>query len=439
MSTNQGDHAELTETLQKLQQEIAERQRAEAEWRQDQQILEALIAARTVALMQANKKLQAEIAERQKTESALRANEQRLQLALSVSHAGIWDWDMATGKVTYSDGVESLFGLPPGRFTNIKEDYFNCIHPEDRPLVTQLVQQSAIAGIGYEVEHRIIQPDGTIAWLWSKGDVVREETGNTARVVGMLTDITQRKLAEAEVYKDIRKEKEFIERKSRFVSMAYHDLRTPLTTILLASDILRSFPHQLSEEKKLKHLDKIQQAVTQMTQLLDNVLSISRSDSGQIEFKPEGINLEELCREILEQVTETAGRQIDFDFTCNGACSLVKMDANLVRQIVLNLISNAVKYSPKKSTVYVKLICENEQVIFEVRDKGIGIPKAEQERLFEAFHRASNVGSIAGTGLGMQIIKNAVEAHGGRIEFKSEVFVGTTFTVYLPTRARKSD
>ena len=439
MSTQQGDRAELTEELQKLQQKIVERQRLEAEWRQDQQMLEVLVAARTVAFMQANEKLQAEIAERRRIESALRASEQRLQLALRVSHIGIWDWDVSTGKVTYSDGVESLFGLTLGTFRDIKEDYFNCIHPDDRSTVTQLVQQTAIAGIGYEVEHRIIKPDATVAWLWSKGDVVREDTGNVVRVVGMLTDITQRKLAEAEVYKDIRKEKEFIERKSRFVSMASHDLRTPLTTILISSDLLKSFYHQLSEEKKLNQLNKIQQAVSQMTQLLDDVLLVSRADSGHSELKPEPLNLEKLCREILEQVRETAGRKINFDFIYTGTCSLVEMDANLVRQIVLNLVSNAVKYSPEKNTVYVNLICEKEQAILEVKDEGIGIPKAEQKRLFEAFYRASNVGNIAGTGLGMAIIKNAVEAHGGSLTFESEVGVGTTFTVYLPTTLRKAN
>ncbi|HEY9873818.1 MAG TPA: CBS domain-containing protein, partial [Candidatus Obscuribacterales bacterium] len=247
------------------------------------------------------------------------------------------------------------------------------------------------------------------------------------------TEMASRLRAEEEVRKSLEKEKELSELKTRFISMASHEFRTPLSTILTSSELIKNFGYQFTEERKIQHLNKIQTAVKEMTNLLEDVLLIGKTSSGRIEFLPAPINLQEVCQDILEDIELTSGQNYRFVFDCQSDCSNIEMDQKLLRQMLTNLLSNAVKYSPHGGTVYLKLVCDERQAIFQVKDEGIGIPKADQARLFEIFHRGSNVGTISGTGLGTAIIKNAVEAHGGTITLESEVGVGTTFTIYVPT------
>ncbi|MGB3205165.1 MAG: ATP-binding protein [Crinalium sp.] len=145
------------------------------------------------------------------------------------------------------------------------------------------------------------------------------------------------------------------------------------------------------------------------------------------------------CQEILEDLTLANNQHHSFVFESHGDCDRVEMDQKLLRQMLTNLLSNAVKYSMQGGTIHLQLMCQQEQVIFHIKDEGIGIPDADRERLFEVFHRASNVGTIPGTGLGMAIIKKAVDLHQGSITFSSSVGKGTTFTVCLPTRTKYSN
>ena len=247
------------------------------------------------------------------------------------------------------------------------------------------------------------------------------------------TEIAERKRAEAELAKALEKEKELSTLKSRFVTIASHEFRTPLAVILVASELLKNFGHKFDEDKKNKQFNKIKTAVQKTTNLLDELLLISKTSSGRIEFNPKPLNLEEFCRDILEEIELIQGLKHTFIFDCQGECANVEIDEKLLRQMLTNLLSNAVKYSPNGGNIHFHLACDDQQVTFKIQDQGIGIPVTDRERLFEIFHRGSNVGDIPGTGLGNTIIKNAVETHGGMITIESEVDVGTTFTVYLPT------
>jgi len=139
-----------------------------------------------------------------------------------------------------------------------------------------------------------------------------------------------------------------------------------------------------------------------------------------------------LCREIIAEIKIEDSQNHTFIFTCEGNCYKAEIDQKFLHQILNNLLLNAIKYSPAGGKIELNLVCENEEVIFEIKDEGIGIPASDQLLLFELFYRATNVGNIMGTGLGLAIIKNAIELHGGSIRFISQVNVGTTFTVCLP-------
>ena len=196
--------------------------------------------------------------------------------------------------------------------------------------------------------------------------------------------------------------------------------------------MLEHYGHKWAEPKKLAHLHRIQTAAETMTQLLDDVLLVSKAEAGKLEFKPVFLNLAKFCCDLAEEMQLIAGTEHTINFGSLGQCTNVCMDERILRHMLTNLLSNAIKYSPIGSTVYFNLECDRVSAIFRIVDKGIGIPAADQAQLFQSFYRGSNVGAISGTGLGLTVVKKSVDVHGGEIAFASEVGVGTTFTVNIP-------
>jgi len=255
----------------------------------------------------------------------------------------------------------------------------------------------------------------------------------TVQVICNARDITQRKQIESGLRQMVEKERELGELRSRFVSMASHDFRTPLAVILSSASMLKLYNDKMAAEARLKHLDRIQIGVKQMTDLLDDVLTFAQGEEGRLDFAPLPVDLESLCRQLLEETQIASGETHEFVFSSAGSCADALVDKKLLRQIVTNLLSNAAKYSPDGSQVQFDLTCEGGRAVLRVQDHGLGIPEQDQARLFEPFHRAGNVTAVRGTGLGLAIVKKAVDLHGGSITFESQVGVGTTFTVVIPT------
>ena len=187
----------------------------------------------------------------------------------------------------------------------------------------------------------------------------------------------------------------------------------------------------------MKHLDRIYNKVQHMTGMLDDILTLGRAESGKLQFKPQAIDLLKFCNSLVEELKTGLGKNHSIEFThrdCDNESDRAQpeMDEKLLRHILSNLLSNAIKYSPKDSTIYFDLYCDKGSVVFKVKDAGIGIPPEDQERLFDSFHRAKNVGNIQGTGLGLSIVKKSIDLHRGNIALHSEVGLGSTFTVTLP-------
>jgi len=237
---------------------------------------------------------------------------------------------------------------------------------------------------------------------------------------------------ETQLRQALAQEKELSQLKSRIITTISHEYRTPLTTISSSAELLENYRYKWDDDKQLKHFQRIQASVKHMVALVNDVLFLSRADFEKLEFHPAPLNLVTFFREIVEELQSTVGNKYNLSFTSVSDCTIVSLDAKLLRQILTNLLSNAIKYSPNGGSVKVLLTCEDNKVIFQVQDEGIGIPTEDQQKLFESFSRARNVGTIAGTGLGLSIVKKCVDLHGGQIAVKSEVGVGTTFAVSLP-------
>ncbi|MBD2058058.1 CHASE domain-containing protein [Oculatella sp. FACHB-28] len=225
--------------------------------------------------------------------------------------------------------------------------------------------------------------------------------------------------------------KEISDLKQRLFSMVSHEFRTPLSTILLSTQLLSGSSEDWAEEKKRKNLSRIQSAAKTLAQLLNDILTLNRAEAGKLEFRPELLNLEPFCQQIVEEMQLSTGRS-QIEFTQYGYPTPVKLDSKLLHSILTNLLSNAAKYSPPDSTVLLSLIYNPGSVVFQVKDYGIGIPPEDQQRIYETFYRSKNVGDIAGTGLGLAVVKTCVDLHGGLVAVTSAIATGTTFTVTLP-------
>ncbi|MDX2216684.1 MAG: ATP-binding protein [Oculatellaceae cyanobacterium bins.114] len=246
----------------------------------------------------------------------------------------------------------------------------------------------------------------------------------------------RRRLAEAAVRVALKKEKELSELKSRFWSMVVHEFRNPLTSILSSAQLLEHHGHNVPEERRREYLYLIQNSIRSLDALLDDILRLSQAEREVLEFDPEPLEVEEFCQQLIEEMLFSTGFSHQIVFNPQGSCQNICLDRKLLWHILTNLLSNAIKYSPQGGTVYLELSCPNGEVIFKVRDSGIGIPKDDQKYLFQPFHRANNVGTIPGTGLGLTMVKNCLELHGGEIQVESEVGRGTTFTIKLLSSCR---
>ncbi len=238
--------------------------------------------------------------------------------------------------------------------------------------------------------------------------------------------------AKAEALSALQQEKELNRLKSEFVSMVSHDFRTPLTSIQGFAELLRENLDNLTPEKRDRYFQKINAAVENLLDLLDEVLLLGGLDSGKMQCHPTPLALERFCRDLVEAVSLGTHYSHHIELSYGGDSKPVALDATLLRQILTNLLTNAMKYSPDCDRIWFDVQCEAHQVTFRVRDNGIGIPAENQSRLFETFYRCNNVGTIKGTGLGLAVTKRCIDAHQGTIAVKSTVGVGTTMIVTLP-------
>jgi signal transduction histidine kinase len=248
----------------------------------------------------------------------------------------------------------------------------------------------------------------------------------------LLGRIIENKEGEEDLRKALASEKELGELKSRFIATISHEFRTPMAVIQSSAELLKYYSDRMDEAKKRSQLDKIEAHIEVMTALLTNVLTISRSDTVGLTVTPVSINVVNFCSGLIEEIRLTSGKEHAIIFTPIGDHSNYSLDEKLLRQIITNLLTNAVKYSPIGSQIEFKVQCESDKVLITVRDEGIGIPDEDLKHLFQDFYRAKNAEMIPGTGLGLSIVKRAVQAHGGSITVDSIVGGGTTFTVTLP-------
>ncbi|BAZ48780.1 two-component hybrid sensor and regulator [Nostoc sp. NIES-4103] len=279
----------------------------------------------------------------------------------------------------------------------------------------------------------LITKNGQRVPIGDSASPIMRPSNQISGVVVVFWDLSERRQTEF-LEQALNKERELNHLKSLFISTVSHEFRNPLTVIQTAVELIEIQGANLTETKKQTYLKRIKKAVQSMKQLMEDVLFMGRSEAEKVVCEPAPLNIEHLCRELIEEFSAVTNTGHQIIFNCHSNQTNAVMDERLLHYIFMNLLSNAVKYSAIGSTIWFDLTCDPIAgvAIFRIQDQGIGIPEADQNRLFESFYRASNVQSIQGTGLGLVIVKRCVTAHHGEINVSSEVGVGTTFTVILP-------
>lgn len=222
--------------------------------------------------------------------------------------------------------------------------------------------------------------------------------------------------------------------KQRCLSMMSHELRAPLASIQLSRDMLAQYGARATANERQQYLENISQQVKQLSEIVSDVVRLSKSERSEVEFKAARHDLVAFCSDIIESFQLYRRGPNQLHFHCDAHKMPAEFDAKLLRRALRNLLSNAIKYSPAGGDVRLRLWLDGRWARISVSDEGIGIPEADADCLFLAFHRASNVGSLPGSGLGLAIAKQALDFHRGQISFRSEVGVGTTFELALPLR-----
>ncbi len=380
-----------------------------------------------------------DITERKHIQEALRLSEERLRIAIQSSPIVLFNQDL---DLRYTWVLNPQLGLY-GEAILGKTDA-DILLPAEAERLTELKRRVLATGTGVR-EEVLLTCNEEVFYYDLTIEPLRDTAGNIVGITCVAVDISDRKQAE-EIRRALETQKELSQLQLRFFSMASHEFRTPLSTILLSAQLLQTCNAPGHEAKRLNNIYRIQNCAKNMTHLLEDILTITRAETGRLEFKPQLIDVERFCQQLLEELQVGEAFPYNIDFVCHkpslaGADPeaprseqkiIASLDEKLLRSILANLLSNAKKYSLVPSSIYLMAIRELDEITFQVRDEGIGIPKEDHKQLFEAFHRGKNVGSIPGSGLGLTVVKKCVELHGGTIAFTSEIGKGTTFTVTIP-------
>lgn len=245
-------------------------------------------------------------------------------------------------------------------------------------------------------------------------------------------EVIQRKNTEDKLLISLEKEKELNELKSKFITLVSHEFKTPMTAISMSTQILEEYGEKYSKAEREKHYHRIKEAIKSLNNLMEGALSMSRSEATNIPFHPTLTNIKDFSEKL---ITNFRSIYPDNKFTLvfpESEMKLFNLDSNLMYHVLENLLSNSIKYSPEKGVITLEVVFNEQKVEFIVKDNGMGIPKEDHDKIFHTFYRGKNVGNISGTGLGLNVVKNLVDLHGGSVFFKSSQTEGTQFHVIIP-------
>jgi PAS domain S-box-containing protein len=383
-----------------------------------------------------------DVSERKVMEQILQEFNDRYEILSKATNDAIWDWDIQHDFELWNHGIETIFGYTERETHSSREWWKQKIHPEDFERVDGEIQRAfKNKQLNWSSQYRYRCADGSYKNVLDRAYIIYVED-KPVRMIGAMQDITEvyqyrqslEKMVEkrtTDLNEALTKQKELNELKSKFVSIASHEFRTPLSSISFAAESVRNYFHQLSAEEIKRKLIKIEELASHMTNLLEDILTIGKSEAGKIKVKRVSIDLKEFIESLIDEVNVPGKNKHPIIFNFNSR-EKISADDKLLRNIVLNLLTNAAKFSNDEKEVFITVAEREDNLVIEVKDSGIGIDQNELESVFEAFQRGSNASAVQGTGLGLSILKKSVEMMGGTVKVESKLGQGSCFTVSIP-------
>jgi PAS domain S-box-containing protein len=403
----------LEDRQQQLEHEMAERQRVETSDREHRQ------------------RLAQEIGQRALAEMGLREREERIRMAVESANIGTWDLNVLTGERSWSDRSKTMFGLPADEDVT-KVPFIDLIHPDDQERVAEARQRALDPNSdgSYEVEYRARWRDGTIRWILGKGQAFFQGEGasrHAVRFIGTVFDFTERKELEHTLQEADR-------RKDEFLATLAHELRNPLAPISYALQLWPNVEHDAAESARLRSM--MARQVEHITRLIDDLMDVSRITQGKIELRKQQTDIDTILKGAIESVqsfVESCGHQLTLQAPHEPI--LINGDVARLTQVFANILNNAAKYTVRDGAINVSARRENDHVSVSIRDNGPGIPEQMLGEIFDLFRQVDDTVSRShgGLGIGLTLVKQLVELHGGKVAAFSEgPGKGSEFVVTLP-------
>jgi PAS domain S-box-containing protein len=383
-----------------------------------------------------------DITQQKLLEHDLKAEQHRLEAAAFGANLGLWDVDPVSGQIHVNEILESQVGYKRGDLRQSDEKWAalrgglsawpELLHPEDRPVVVQRIGDHLVGKTEtYKVEHRVRGPDGSYKWILAVGrSAERDANGNSLRVNGVHIDINEMKALQEKLESQYRALEKLEELRDSLTHMIVHDLRSPLTALLGYIDMVQP---DVAQPRSADSLKGAKRGATSLMQMINALLDVNKMEAGEMKLELAGADLVAVAREAIDSLGGLEGdRQVVLDQAGSVPC---RCDTVLMQRVIANLLGNAFRYSPRKSTITVAVHTRGENVRVEVRDTGPGIPEEYRQRIFEKFGRVedeSGKKNSYSTGLGLAFCKMATEAHGGVIGVDSVLKQGSTFWLELP-------
>ncbi len=393
--------------------------------------------------------VQNELNERKQAEEALRESNMNLARSQQIGKLGNWDWNIEGNSLNWSDEVYRIWGIGKD-FHLTFETVAAMIHPHDRELNSKMVGEFLAHSNEGGFEFRIICPDGTIKYIYQSIEVTRASDNQPVRMFGIMQDITERKQAEelirqyaSDLEKRVEERTAELVRASRvkdeFLATMSHELRTPLSMILGYSESLLEGVYGSMDEKQYRPIEVMRSSGQHLLGLINDILDLSKIESGKFEIKPENIAVNDICQSSLVFIRQLANKKsITVEYSPSPFAPTIFADPKRLKQILVNLLNNAVKFTPEKGAVSLEVEEDVNagQIRFSVTDTGIGIAPENLQKLFKPFVQLDSSLSrqYEGTGLGLSLVKKLVEIHGGSVGVESEAGKGSCFHFTIPTQ-----
>lgn len=362
-----------------------------------------------------------DITEHKKKEQQIIQNEEHLRLATQSAELGTFDMDLVAGTMIWDPRCRELFGIYHDKPVTYEGDFLKGLHDDDRQRITHIIENAfnkKLSNGNYDVEYRTVgETDKKLRWVKAKGKVFFDPNDVPVRFIGSVLDISRQKQDE--------------QRKNDFIAIISHELKTPLTTIKSYIQILLGKAKKDSDSFVINALTRADSQTNKMSSMLKDFLNLARLEAGELKLDKENINLSSLLGELVseaELLNSTHPIQSEF---CEGLT--ISADKDKLGQVIINLISNAGKYSPIGSTITVGCEKEGKLIKIYVKDEGVGISLKDQKKLFNRFYRVKDekMKTVSGFGIGLFIVSEILKYHGSQIEVQSDVGVGSTFYFYF--------